>query len=124
MKRETWLAAVVVCGAGIALGAFLPWVSLGVFSISGIAGDGIFAIGIGAAMIVAGVAGFSSSGWRAGLPVALLGVLAVGLAVFEWRNVSAMTTVLPGTGLLVIGLAGAIAALVLSVNTPPKPTTT
>lgn len=121
MKRETWLAGVVVCGAVIALGAFLPWVTLGAFAISGVTGDGIFAIAIGAAMIVAGVAGFGGSR-PAVYGVQALGGLAFALAFFEgyqlYNRTSEFTLTSVGTGILVIGVTGLIAAAGFGANAP------
>lgn len=117
MKRETWLAGVIVCGAVIALGAFLPWASVGVFSVNGLSGDGIFAIGIGGAMVVAGVAGYGGSN-PATYGVQILGGLALALAVYEAVSRPGFNPT-GATGLIVIGAAGGIAAAVFGTN-PPK----
>lgn len=114
MKRETWLAGVIVCGALIAGGAFLPWAHSGLFTVSGMAGDGIFAIGIGGALVVMAAAGYGGSR-AAGYGVQLFGGLAFALGVLEWLNLAnkAPDSVGAGsTGLILIAAAGFVAALI------------
>jgi hypothetical protein len=120
------MAAVVITvgGALVAVGSFLPWAtaSAGFLSVSrsGIdGGDGIFTLLLGGLIAVIGLAWPRHPFGRARWPMLLLGVLAIGLAVFEeWtiqgsmsQNTSAFVVGNIGVGIYAIAVGGLMAVL-------------
>jgi hypothetical protein len=123
----------MVGGAMVAVGAFLPWVTLGLLSIDGMRGDGIFALLLGIGIVVP-IAGTYSNGPSRSLRwfVLLLGALSAALYVWKLSDISALggdsvVNVQPGTGLFVGGLGGLIVVLFsagLAEKVTPKPPAT
>jgi len=112
---NVWMA---VSGAAMAVGAFLPWITLGIISVPGTSGDGVFLIVGGLIVGALGLIKKRSTGIRVGAMVAsiLAGLVVLNTAV-NVANLIAETdpTFLGspslGTGLILSG-AGCLSALV------------
>lgn len=124
----SWAGIVVVIGGVLAgLGSFLPWVSatagfVGTVSRNGFdgGGDGIFSAALAIVTALMGIAllARSGSGRVARIGAAVAGVALVGLAGLEIKNVndlihsgSSLVVTSVGTGLFVVGFAGAVAII-------------
>ncbi len=121
-QQRTWAAtAIVIGGAIVVLSAFLPWVSASALfaSISkvGVEGDGVFTAAAGVVVILAGLAGISTS-WA--WVVALVAALAAGgIGVMDLQDVQARIAGLESEAFVAqvgLGLWGTVAgALVATV---------
>jgi hypothetical protein len=126
-RRFNWSAAVVVfAGALVILGSWLPWATWSqtdqpgaTFSKSGLSGDGIFGLLIGAVVIALGILYLR----RMGLPGGRVGVFALGWVslVGAWYEGAFLASQFAnanqvaghvGVGLYVIGAGGVILAIV------------
>ena len=113
-RQQMWP---VIGGALMALGAFLPWVQQGLFSLAGTSGDGIFTLVGG--VIVVGLALTKRSGRVPGVIILLAGGVGVLVVWTVFGNLVVPGSIesflnegpQAGTGLYVAGLGSAIAAL-------------
>ena len=104
-------------GGIVAVGSVLPWARAGIFTASGMEGDGIFTLIAGAALIVIGLAGVMEPvrAKRFRLVAVLVALVALALSAYHVFNLSADGGTI-GEGLYVIlvggviGLAGALAS--------------
>jgi hypothetical protein len=126
--------AVVICGAAIVVGSFLPWITAtiplaGSIARSGIeGGDGFATVILGASAIVAGATSLSR-GASVRKSAILVGALAVVLAAFEYANTIVhvqdfgrqypefANLVSPGVGLAAIAI-GAVGVLLAGLMSP------
>lgn len=125
MENVRW--PVVVGGALIAIGSFLPWAQAGIFSMPGTSGDGVLTLIAGVIILAIG---FSKKEGRApGVGILLLSVISGLIALNVLSNMAPIGDVLDldvpnaGSGLYVVGLGSLIAfASGFGVYTAP-PTT-
>ena len=111
-------AVALAIGAGlIVVGSFMPWASVGPFSMNGTDGDGIFTLGIG--LILAVLAVLNLGGRGMGMTVRVLAVLggaaAVGIVLLDGSDLMdaplSLIEVSVGAGMYVVGIGGAVVAL-------------
>jgi hypothetical protein len=119
MSERAARLGVIVGGILVAVAAFMPWASVGAFGVTGLQGDGVFAVVIGAILAVLGAAILNagpSAAERIGILV--LSAAAFGLYAFEWYNLSqrlepgSIITLSVGTGIYVGALGGLWSLLV------------
>lgn len=126
---ERQLAILGMVGGGLAVvGALLPWATVatafGSVSATGIDGDGKFALGLGAVIALAAFIRYGSGGKR-GI-IALLGIVTLVLAAFEYQSVSARIDPTAafhesvGAGLYLVFLGGAAALLSSGRSKPAR----
>lgn len=123
-KRRTCAIVVLVGAAGMAIGAFLPWVKVtapfvGTISVAGMdgGGDGVFFLVLAALAGLWGLAALNGRVWRR--PVAgVVAAIALALDLYEYSHVSSRITNAPdtiaasvGSGIILIGFA-AVATLI------------
>lgn len=135
MNQRTAAIVVMVGGAVVAIGSFLPWASiatgLGSASIDGITGDGKITVVLGGVIALLGLLAIERpvSVARSGAMM-LLGVAAVAFGVWEYSNVQAkvddvasdVVRASVGTGLYLV-IAGGVIAIV-GAALLPRPTAT
>jgi hypothetical protein len=108
----------VVLSILAAIGAFLPWVSAPLRSVSGLEGDGKIVLVVMLLPLLIGLAGLSTRrvSRAAGFGILLAGVVGVGIALFDGANVAELVErnefLTPGSGLYVLGLASLFLAVV------------
>jgi hypothetical protein len=132
MSERAARLGVIVGGILVAAAAFMPWASVGAFGITGLQGDGAFAVIIGAVLAVLGAAILNagpSAAERFGILV--LSAAAFGLYALEWHNVSeaqsagSIISMSVGTGIYVGALGGLWSLLVSNAigkrAEPPTP---
>jgi hypothetical protein len=114
----------MIGGIMLIVGALLPWANLtsgfGTVSIAGTEGDGVFALGLGAIIALAGFGAFNGSA-TARTAAALIGIVAVLLMFTEFSNVSRGVKTATGDytrASVGIGLWVAILGALLSVAAP------
>jgi hypothetical protein len=116
--------AVIIGGAALLtfVGSFLPWASLGIFSVSGTDGDGILTLGTSVVAAIGILVGFVNQRRRVGAVVALIanvGAFAVGVNMIS--NFAEDDFVGMGSGVVLVVLAslvGGIASLVSATSRP------
>jgi len=118
-------AVILVGGALVAIGSFLPWATAtGLVSVSksGLdGGDGIFTLPLGVVIALLGLSRLQRSGLPGNrLVMVILGIIAVGLAWFEGATIqgrldaaaSAYAVYSLGMGIYVMGVGGVLVVLV------------
>ncbi len=117
-------AVILVGGALVAIGSFLPWATatgLVSASKSGLdGGDGIFTLPLGVVIALLGLSRIQRSGLPGNrLVMVILGIIAVGLAWFEGNNIqskldaaaSGYVVYSLGMGIYVMGVGGVLVVL-------------
>ena len=122
--------AVLVGGVMVAGGAFLPWASLGLLSVTGLQGqDGIFAVLIGIAIAAIAAASFTVGPSRTQrILILLLSLAGLGLYALELNQVNSLGTgdFKPqiGSGIILGGIGGLVGILFsngMGARKPPEP---
>jgi hypothetical protein len=110
--RDDWVAdrvAIVASGAGLVIGAFLPWASVsfgfGTVSKNGIEGDGVITAAAGLLIIVLCLMN-SRRSYTVAIGVAVLSLL---VSAYDWIDVSSTESIQVGIGLYVTAGAGLVA---------------
>ena len=98
-----------VTGTAMVLGSFMPWATIGLFSIAGTRGDGALTAILGLGVVGAAIVWGLLSRKSAPLTALVLCVLGVILTVNVYNNLGGDTI---GIGLFVVGIASLLGALV------------
>ena len=112
MDKKQAAGLIILGGAGLAIGSFLPWAEIFGITVSGMdGGDGWFTLIAGIALVVVGYLAFSGGkalpawlGWAAL-------VIGAGVAILNYFDISGTGGVSVGIGMWAM-LAGSVLALV------------
>lgn len=104
----------------VAIGALLPWASVGAFNVSGTSGDGVITLPLALLMAALGIVrgvGTKATFWQIGVPVVgiLTGFLVTLIGVYDSVNISETATVGGGLILTILGGLGLIGASIFGL---------
>lgn len=100
----------------IVIGSFLPWASMGVFSVSGIEGDGIVTLLLAVVAVVVYFA-LKKKPTVVSVVVAIIGVLSLIITIISYYNLGELELASPGGG-LIMATIGSIALIVSGILNP------
>lgn len=85
------------------VGALLPWGQMGMLSLTGISGDGIFSFGLGVILLIGAIAVKEKPGKMYSIWLAILGLLASSLMCMKTYNMMQVAVVGQSASMIEIG---------------------